>query len=258
MSQLGIETNPMSAEQLRPLQRGANAQTSSGLWFKDSAHVSDPLAAVQAFAAAAYARGTTFQQLNVAALQARGDKIEVLGEQTHLLVDAAIVCAGIRSSALLAPFGLRAPLQAVRGYHVELPAQASMLDAPVVYSRDRIIVTPMAGRLRATSYMEFKDPDAPADARKPARLRQKLRALGYTCDTEGRSWLGARPVLPDYLPGIGRAAGAAKLLYAIGHQHLGLTLAPITGELIADLMAQRPPRISVTAFDLRRFGVHAP
>jgi D-hydroxyproline dehydrogenase len=258
MSQLGIETHPMSAEQLRPLQRGANAQTSSGLWFKDSAHVSDPLAAVQAFAAAAYARGTTFQQLNVAALQARGDKIEVLGEQTHLLVDAAIVCAGIRSSALLAPFGLRAPLQAVRGYHVELPAQASMLDAPVVYSRDRIIVTPMAGRLRATSYMEFKDPDAPADARKPARLRQKLRALGYTCDTEGRSWLGARPVLPDYLPGIGRAAGAAKLLYAIGHQHLGLTLAPITGELIADLMAQRPPRISVTAFDLRRFGVHAP
>jgi glycine/D-amino acid oxidase-like deaminating enzyme len=258
MSQLGIESTAMPAEQLQPLQRAANAPTSAGLWFKDSAHVTDPLGAVQALAAAAFARDTTFQQLNVTALQARGDKIEVLGEQSSVLVDAAVVCAGIRSQPLLAPFGLNAPLQAVRGYHVELPAHASMLDAPVVYSRDRIIVTPMAGRLRATSYMEFKEADAPADARKPARLRQKLRALGYACDSEGRSWLGARPVLPDYLPGIGRAPGAVKLLYAIGHQHLGLTLAPITGELIADLVALRTPQISVAAFDLRRFGAHVP
>jgi D-hydroxyproline dehydrogenase len=258
MSQLGIETEPMSAQLLGPLERAASAQTSAGLWFKDSAHITDPLGAVQAFAAAAYARNAVFRQLNVTALQTRGDKIEVLGDQTPLLVDAAVVCAGIRSQRLLAPFGLHAPLQAVRGYHVELPSHASMLEAPVVYSSDRIIVTPMAGRLRATSYMEFQDADAPADVRKPARLRQKLRALGYKCESDGPSWVGARPVLPDYLPGIGRAPGAAKLFYAIGHQHLGLTLAPITGELIADLVAGRAPRISTGSFDLRRFGAPVP
>jgi hypothetical protein len=59
--------------------------------------------------------------------------------------------------------------------------------------------------------MEFADPDAPADPRKPARLRQKVRALGYSCELEGPSWLGSRPVLPDYLPGIGRAPGVANL-----------------------------------------------
>jgi D-amino-acid dehydrogenase len=60
-------------------------------------------------------------------------------------------------------------------------------------------------------------------------------------------------VLPDYLPGIGRAPGPAKLFYAVGHQHIGLTLAPITAELVADLVAMRAPRIPLAAYDLRRF-----
>jgi glycine/D-amino acid oxidase-like deaminating enzyme len=258
MAQVGVKTRPVSAEQLLPLQKAARAQAAAGLWFEDSAYVIDPLEAVRAFVAAAIERGAAFRAMNVQALRPRGDRIEVHGEGASgdgdpLIVDSALVCAGVRSAPLLAPFGLRAPLQAVRGYHIEMPGQASFFDAPVAYINDRVIVTPMKGRVRATSFMEFADPDAPADARKPARLRQRLRALGYPCEPEGPSWLGSRPVLPDYLPGIGRAPGAAKLFYAIGHQHIGLTLAPFTAELIAALVGGREPPISVAAYDLRRF-----
>ena len=129
----------------------------------------------------------------------RGDKIEITGEAESLTVDAAVVCAGVHSAPLLAPFGLRAPLQAVRGYHVEMPGQRTFFDAPVAYLDDRVIVTPMRGRVRATSYMEFADADAAADSRKPARLRERVRALGYSCDADGPSWLGSRPVLPGLL-----------------------------------------------------------
>jgi D-amino-acid dehydrogenase len=223
------------------------------LWFESSANVIDPLQAVRAFAAAALACNATIQRLDVKALRPRGEKIEVLSDAASLVVDSALVCAGMGSATLLAPFGLRAPLQAVRGYHIEIPGQPAYFDAPVVYVDKRVIVTPMSGRLRATSYMEFADPDAPADARKPARLRGQVRALGYACEPDGPNWLGFRPVLPDYLPGIGRAPGPSKLFYAIGHQHIGLTLAPITAELIADLVAQRAPRLPVAAYDLRRF-----
>jgi D-amino-acid dehydrogenase len=141
----------------------------------------------------------------------------------------------------------------VRGYHVEMPGQAAFFDAPVAYVDHRVIVTPMTGRVRATSYMEFADPDAPADPRKPAHLRRQVRALGYACEPEGPSWLGSRPVLPDYLPGIGRARGAAKLFYAIGHQHIGLTLAPFTAELVAAMVAGREPPIPLAPYDLQRF-----
>ena len=253
MARLGVNTRPVPAAQLLPLQRGANAALSAGLWFADSAYIVDPLEAVRALVAAARKCGATFRKLDVKGLVPRGDKIEILNEAAPLVVDSALVCAGVRSAALLAPFGLRAPLQAVRGYHVEMPGHAAFFDAPIVYVDERVIVTPMSGRLRATSYMEFADPDAPADPRKPARLRRQLRALGYACEPEGPSWVGSRPVLPDYLPGIGRARGPAKLFYAIGHQHIGLTLAPFTAELVADIVGGREPPIPLAAYDLQRF-----
>jgi D-hydroxyproline dehydrogenase len=253
MARIGVKTRPVPAEQLLPLQRGANSATAAGLWFEDSAYLVDPLEAVRALVAAALRCAATFRKLDVRGLVARGDKIEILNDGAPLIVDSALVCAGVRSAALLAPFGLRAPLQAVRGYHVEMPGQAAFFDAPLAYVDDRVIVTPMTGRVRATSYMEFADSDAPADPRKPARLRRQLRALGYACEPEGPSWVGSRPVLPDYLPGIGRAPGPAKLFYAIGHQHIGLTLAPFTAELVADLVAGREPPISVAPYDLQRF-----
>jgi D-hydroxyproline dehydrogenase len=253
MAQVGVTTRALSAEQLLPLQRAANAAIAAGLWFEDSANVVDPLEAVRAFATAALNCNATFRRLDVKALSPRGDKIELSSDAATLVVDSALVCAGVHSAPLLAPFGLRAPLQAVRGYHIEIPDHAAYFDAPVVYFDERVIVTPMTGRLRASSFMEFADPDAPADARKPARLRRTVQALGYACELEGPNWVGSRPVLPDYLPGIGRAPGPAKLFYAIGHQHIGLTLAPVTAELLADIIAMRAPRIPVSAYDLQRF-----
>jgi len=85
-------------------------------------------------------------------------------------------------------------------------------------------------------------------------LRANLRRLGYRCEGESCAWVGPRPVLPDYLPGIGRAPGAARLFYAIGHQHLGLTLAPVTADLMVALVCGREPVHDVTPFDLRRFN----
>ena len=112
-----------------------------------------------------------------------------MSEEGALLVDSALVCAGVRSAPLLAPFGLRAPLQAVRGYHIEIPGGAAYFDAPVAYLDERVVVTPMTGRLRATSYMEFADADGPADARKPARLRRQVDTVSQRFATLGdRKW----------------------------------------------------------------------
>jgi D-amino-acid dehydrogenase len=158
------------------------------------------------------------------------------------------------SAPLLAPFGLRAPLEPAYGYHVELAGESAHVDAPIVYMDTKVLVTPMRGRLRASSYMEFSGLDSVPDPRKPAALRRKLSTLGYRCEPDGASWRGARPVLPDYLPGIGRAPGAQRLFYAIGHQHIGLTLAPVTAQLVSDLVAARKPAHDLTPFDLQRFG----
>ena len=81
--------------------------------------------------------------------------------------------------------------------------------------------------------------------------------LGLPAIGPWHHWAGARPTLPDYLPAIGRAQWARNLVYAFGHQHLGLTLAPITGEIVAAMVQEREPLVPVAPFDLERFGSYA-
>ncbi|HJX21901.1 MAG TPA: FAD-binding oxidoreductase, partial [Steroidobacteraceae bacterium] len=240
-------------ELLRAVASAAGSETIAGLKFPDSSHVLDPRAVCEVLARAALERGTTLHRARARSLALRGDQIEVLTDSGSFTAPTVIVCAGAWSAPLLAPFGLRAPLEAVRGYHVELPGHAALVDAPIIYMDRSILVTPMASRLRASSYMEFSGLEAAPDPRKPARLCANLRRLGYRCESDSSSWFGPRPILPDYLPGIGRAPGAARLFYAIGHQHLGLTLAPVTADLVAALVAGREPAHDLTPFDLRRF-----
>ena len=254
MARLGIKTHEVASSQLQPLQRAAGAKYASGLWFEESAHVVDPLHAVQAFAEAAIDRGAEFKLLDVRSIKPRGNQSEILGDGPPLNVGAAVVCAGMGSQVLLAQVGLNAPLQSVRGYHIEIPRQAAFFDAPVLYTDQHVLLTPMTGRLRASTYMEFAKVAAPADPLKVTTLKRKVRELGYAGEPKKESWVGARPILPDYLPGIGRTAGAGQVYYAVGHQHIGLTLAPMTGDLVADLVAARTPRLPIERFDLRRFG----
>jgi glycine/D-amino acid oxidase-like deaminating enzyme len=187
-------------------------------------------------------------------LNAIASGVQILTDAGPITAHSAVVCAGVWSAPLLAPFGLKAPLEAARGYHVQMPGASPLVDAPLLYCDANILVTPMAGRVRATSFMEFAGTDAPPDPRKPAWLRAKLRELGYTCDDAAPSWVGPRPVLPDYLPAMGRVAAAPQVLYAFGHQHIGLTLSAVTARVIADLIACRTPDVAIESFDLRRFG----
>jgi len=253
-ARLDVRTAPAPIGLLRTIATAARSTSAASLWFPDSAHVLDPAEVARALANDAIKRGAIIERADVQQLQAVGNIIDITTDTGRFPVSTVVVCAGVWSAPLLAPFRLRAPLEAERGYHVELPDHAPLADAPLVYADRKVAITPMAGRLRASSYLEFAGLDAPPDPRKPARLRKTLQALGYRCESEGASWMGARPTLPDYLPGIGRLEGTPNLFYAVGHQHLGLTLAAPTAELIGDLVAGRKPRFDIAALDLRRFG----
>jgi len=122
-----------------------------------------------------------------------------------------------------------------------------------VFEERSMIVTRFRSGLRAASFVEFGREESPADARKWARLRSHVDALGLCFREPHSEWFGARPTLPDYLPALGRSRRATNLFYAFGHQHLGLTLAAISGELIVALARGEAPQIDVTPFDLERF-----
>jgi glycine/D-amino acid oxidase-like deaminating enzyme len=226
----------------------------AGVWYPASAHVLDPSHVARAFATASIQGGGSILRAEVRDVRPRGDGIEIVTDHGTLSPRAAVICAGAWSRQLLAPFGINAPVEAERGYHIELPNHAPLIDAPILYADHSVVVTPMASRLRASTFLEFAGLSSPPDPDKPRRLRAKVRQMGYECDPDGPSWMGPRPTLPDYLPGIGRARGPHQLYYALGHQHLGLTLSAVTADLVAALVMGRTPRFEVKAFDLKRFG----
>ena len=116
-----------------------------------------------------------------------------------------------------------------------------------------MIVTRFAGGLRAASIVEFARAEARPDPAKWNRLRHHIAALGLPIGAGAKPWMGARPTLPDYLPAIGRVPGTRGVSYAFGHNHLGLTLAPITGELVAAMLDGGETAVPMTQFGLARF-----
>jgi glycine/D-amino acid oxidase-like deaminating enzyme len=193
---------------------------------------------------------------------ARAQRLVVNGSTAAAMLDGAevlrsdviVVAAGVASATLLQPLGYRVPMIAERGYHIQCAGADWPTDLPpVVFEERSMIVTPFRSGLRAASFVEFARADSPADPRKWARLRKHVTELGLPFREPCSEWFGARPTLPDYLPAIGRSRRAGNLLYAFGHQHLGLTLAAITGELIAALSRGQAADLDLTPFDLERF-----
>ena len=191
MGELLVPTQPAAREFLEAVREAAGARSAAALWFPKCAHVLDPLEVVRAFASAATQRGAAFLRHDVRALRATSHGMQVITESGSLNVSKAIVCTGVWSAPLLQPFGLKVPLEAARGYHVQMPDARPLADAPILYSDANIVVTPMAGRIRATSFMEFR-----------ALTRHPTRASPRGC---GRSCAGsAMPATIKFPPGSAR------------------------------------------------------
>ena len=223
--------------------------TAGAIRFTGTAQVRDLSALADALEKAVRDRGVRIVRTD-AALTIVGDRATIPGHDAELV----LVTAGVRSAALLRPAGHRVPIIAERGYHLRARADRWPADLPPVVFEDRsIIVTRYADQVQVAGFVELAHPDAAPDPRKWQRLERHVAALGLPIAGPFARWMGSRPTLPDYLPAIGRSERTSNLLYAFGHQHLGLTLAPITATLVAALATDTPPTIDLTPFALSRF-----
>lgn len=225
-----------------------------GLRFSGSGHIADPGALAEALERRFEALGG--RRLRATAeLVPAGDRVIVKAGDTLIASDIVLVAAGVGSKPLMAAAGHKVPLIAERGYHIQAPAPDWPADLPpVVFEERAMIATRFRSGLRIAGFFEFAHPGAPPDPRKWRRLRSHAAALGLPLEAPAAEWMGARPTLPDYLPAIGRSRRRANLFYAFGHQHLGLTLAAITGRAVGALVAGDRPDIGLAPFGIERFG----
>lgn len=251
----GVEIEELDTGALRELEPALSESLAGGLYFPYTAHTANPLRLVRELARVFCAAGGAFERAEVQRLVPQvGGGVTVQLENGTLSSRRVIVAAGAWSKSLAAQLGCWVPLDTERGYHLMLPLPAVKLERPLASFERSFVMTPMEEGLRLAGTVELAGLKAPPNYRRADILHRHAEAIlpGLRRD-EARRWMGFRPSLPDSLPVIGRAPQWDNIYFAFGHQHLGLTQAAITAEIIGDLVEGRQPEVDIRPLAADRF-----
>jgi D-amino-acid dehydrogenase len=248
---LGAEL--LSGAQARALEPMLTPRVRAGVLFPREADC-DPVRLGRALGAAAVERGATLRS-HVEAVALRGDERSVMVQTTRGEIRAghAVVAAGAWSGRLARTLGVRLPLQGGKGYAAEWPPDASPLRRPVYLHDQRCVANPIGDRTRFTGGLLLDGLDESFDPRRVDAIASAASTVLGVSARPKLTWRGLRPCTPDGLPVIGAHPSAPRALFATGHGMLGVTLAPVTGRLIAGLVVGSAAHPVLAALSPERF-----
>jgi D-amino-acid dehydrogenase len=256
----GVSVDEFDADQLRQLEPALSRDYVRGILVRENGHTSNPLRLVQRLLGEFLRAGGELERARALGFRLEGRRLAAIRtDRGEIAADAAIVCAGAWSKPLAAVLGDRIPLETERGYHLMIRDPEVMPRIPTADAEGKFVATPMETGLRFAGTVELAGLAAPPDWRRARMLirqgRKMLPGLAADRPEERISmWMGHRPSLPDSLPALGPSRTSRDVIYAFGHGHVGMTAAPMTGKIVADLVAGRRPTIDITPYAPARFG----
>ncbi len=250
---LGVQTRILDKAEICALEPSLQALFERGALFEGSWHLSDPSAFLRVLQSWLFGQGLQIRATPVLTLKPHVHGVVLTTPEGSAQHDFVALCAGAHSGALAAQCGDRVPLEAERGYHLMYPGSSALISRPVGWAERGFYMTPMAQGLRVAGTVEL----AGLGSAKHQGLLDLLhfsaqKALPQLGEPTA-PWLGFRPTLPDGLPVLGRSTASARVLYAFGHQHIGLTLGGLSGMVVADQVAGRESVMDLTPFAASRF-----
>ena len=253
--EFGLPLDALDAAGAQKLEPSLNPVFKRAVFWPKAASISNPLAVTRAYAARFAALGGVTLTGDARTLHRSGNGWRVETNEGGIDSAQVVVALGPWAPDLLEPMGLKLPMAFKRGYHRHFHAQGNAtLTRPVVDVAYGYLITPMEQGIRLTTGAEFAARDAqptPVQFDRLMPAARKLFPLGERADD--KTWMGSRPCFPDSRPVIGRAPGIKGLWLAIGHAHWGLTLGPITGVLLGQMMAGETPFCDPAAYAAERF-----
>jgi len=237
----GLPFAALDRAQALMLEPALGERTVGAVLYRQEGHC-DPLSFVRAVGEAAASAGAAIRTGADARLRRINGRIAVVAGAEELRPETVVLAAGAWSSRLAGDIGVRFPLEGGKGYHVDLEAGEGDPTRPVWLQESWAIATPLAGRLRLAGTLELAGLDVTINRRRAEAVRaggiRGLRGLAERRVVD--VWAGLRPCAPDGLPIIGRPTATPGLVVATGHAMKGLSLAPVTGRLVAQLVAGAP------------------
>jgi D-amino-acid dehydrogenase len=253
----GIEGEVLDQNAIAQREPGLSGDFAGAIHFPATGFVPDPGALAKAYATLFRRKGGGFLAGDARTLQQISDgRWRVATEEGPVTAREVVVAMGPWSDLVFVQLGYSIPFAVKRGYHLHLAARGNaVLNHPVLDTDQGFLLAPMNRGIRLTTGVEFARRDAPPTPVQLETALPKARALfplGEAVDAQ--PWKGARPCLPDMLPVIGKAPRHPGLWFDFGHQHQGLTLGPVTGRLLAEMMTGDTPFVDPAPFSVGRFN----
>ncbi|MGY3438924.1 MULTISPECIES: NAD(P)/FAD-dependent oxidoreductase [unclassified Marinovum] len=235
---LGVEIEVLDAAgvakvepELRPIEGGAH-------FFPGIVHLTDPGAMMARLAAAMDVAGVTLVPQKVQWLERTGDGVQLNLDKGKIVARRVVIAAGAYSRPLAAMAGDRVPLDTERGYHIEYDMENMPLQHVVASGMRGFYAIPMAGRMRFSGMVEMANLRLPPDPKRWDLLERHAATFLPGLGAPSRKWMGFRPSVPSTVPVIRASKGGDDVVLAFGHGHLGLTMAPRTAQIVAELIGR--------------------
>jgi D-amino-acid dehydrogenase len=252
VKQYGVPSEILDKAAITAREPGLTGDFAGAVYWPTPGFIADPGALAKAYADLFVRRGGRFVVADARTLTQESGGWRIDGAAAR----EAVVALGPWSDLVFRPLGYSIPLGVKRGYHLHLkPSGNAVLNHPVLDSDLGYLLAPMNRGIRLTTGVEFARRDAPPRPIQVAKALPRAHALfplGEAVDA--KPWMGARPCLPDMLPVIGPAPRHPGLWFDFGHQHHGLTLGPVAGRLLAEMMTGTAPFADPRPFAADRFG----
>jgi D-amino-acid dehydrogenase len=243
--EIGLEAEVVDAAGAARLDPGITMDLEGAVYFPQDCHL-DPARFMSALRRRIAGMGGRFASgVEIDTLEIRDGEVRALsGGGQRFEGSRFVIAGGSWSPSLLRQAGLKLPLQAGKGYSLTLDAPPELPRLCSIFVEAKVAITPMAGSLRFAGTMEVGGLDLSIN---PSRVRGIVKSVhGYFPkfreeDFAGvKPWAGLRPVSPDGIPYLGKVPGLSNLIAATGHAMMGLSLGPVSGRLVADLLTGEP------------------
>ncbi|MBX5439693.1 MAG: FAD-dependent oxidoreductase [Thermoflavifilum sp.] len=261
----GIRAEVLDAEEVQLMEPDTRLRVLGGIYYPGDALI-HPGKWMQFLIAYLQNGGVSFYASHkITDLHIQQKRIQaIVSEKEIFHVDHVVVAAGVQTTSLLKKIQVNIPLQAGKGYSFDVQLPSRKIHIPALLLEGRVAVSPFGNLLRISGTMEI---GANLHTINQAKIHGIIkhfyafypdlqREIGFTPDQKHLPeivWSGARPCSPDGLPFIGRIKSFDNLYVATGHGMLGLSLAPATGFLLAQLIGGKSPDVNLQAFDPQRF-----
>jgi len=251
---LGLNAQMLNPSELNKLEPNINLIEGGAAYFPDCAYMSDPGKMMKLLLNTCIEKGCQVIRQTAKNIERTNNGIKVtLDDKSTILSKHLVVSAGAFSKKFAKQAGDNIPLDVERGYHVEYDMNEPLLNRPCCSADGGFYMSPMSGRLRVVGTVELGGVSPKISMHRVNHLENGASNFFPSLGKPSRTWLGFRPSIPDSKPVISASRKGNDIVYAFGHGHIGLTLAPVTAEIVESIITGKKPPIPIHEFSVQRF-----